>query len=213
MAPLKAPLKLPCRQCCDNFELQQGFCAPLQQIVNNPCQTWRFLAQNAPNAHAGGAPANLNAYYEPTWGHAKMPLVGRALPRRSSAPRSNSAAENNMQSINTHLKILIAILVSLGIAITAYQIYVMEIPLTEDETDAIWSLDAKLEFEAAKGRLLTQRATLPCSKTLGPLHPGERPSSKGCEPSSGSTEQCAETGSSVKRFQARRRASACRVPT
>ncbi|MFT6430558.1 MAG: hypothetical protein ACJAXR_001232 [Halopseudomonas sp.] len=56
-----------------------------------------------------------------------------------------------MQSINTHLKILIAILVSLGIAITGYQIYVMEIPLTEDETDAIWSMDAKLEFEAARG--------------------------------------------------------------
>lgn len=56
-----------------------------------------------------------------------------------------------MQSINLHLKILIALLVSLGLAITAYQIYVLEIPVTEDETDDIWSLDARLEFQATAG--------------------------------------------------------------
>lgn len=56
-----------------------------------------------------------------------------------------------MQSINLHLKILIAILVSLGLGITAYQIYVLDIPVTEDETDDIWSLDARLEFQATQG--------------------------------------------------------------
>ena len=56
-----------------------------------------------------------------------------------------------MHSINLHLKILIAILVSLGLLITGYQIYFLEIPVTEDETDDIWSLDARLEFQATQG--------------------------------------------------------------
>lgn len=56
-----------------------------------------------------------------------------------------------MQSINTHLKILIALMVSLGLLITGYQIYVLDIPVREDETDDIWSLDAKVEFRASTG--------------------------------------------------------------
>ncbi len=56
-----------------------------------------------------------------------------------------------MQSINLHLKILIAIMVSLGLGITAYQIYVLKIPVTEDQTDDIWSLDARFEFQASQG--------------------------------------------------------------
>lgn len=56
-----------------------------------------------------------------------------------------------MQSINLHLKILIAIMVSLGLGITAYQIYVLKIPVTEDQTDDIWSLDARFEFQANTG--------------------------------------------------------------
>ena len=56
-----------------------------------------------------------------------------------------------MQSINTHLKIMIFLLVSLGLLITGYQIYVLDIPVREDETDDIWSLDAKIEFRANTG--------------------------------------------------------------
>ena len=56
-----------------------------------------------------------------------------------------------MQSINTHLKILIALLVSLCLLITGYQIYVLDIPVREDETDDIWSLDARFEFQATQG--------------------------------------------------------------
>ena len=56
-----------------------------------------------------------------------------------------------MQSINTHLKILIALLVGLGLLITGYQIYVLDIPVHEDETDDIWSLDARFEFQATQG--------------------------------------------------------------
>ncbi|MCS3467178.1 hypothetical protein M2401_000899 [Pseudomonas sp. JUb42] len=54
-----------------------------------------------------------------------------------------------MRSLNLHLKILIAVLVTLGIAITAYQIVVLGIPVTEDETDDLWNIDAKVEFVAS----------------------------------------------------------------
>lgn len=54
-----------------------------------------------------------------------------------------------MRSLNLHLKVLIAILVSLGVAITAYQIFVLGIPVTEAETDNVWNIDAKVEFQAS----------------------------------------------------------------
>lgn len=53
-----------------------------------------------------------------------------------------------MRSLTLHLKILIAALVTLGIAITAYQILALGIPVTEDETDDLWNIDAKVEFVA-----------------------------------------------------------------
>ncbi|MHA6493290.1 osmotic stress tolerance membrane protein RloB [Pseudomonas borbori] len=54
-----------------------------------------------------------------------------------------------MRSLNLHLKILITLLVSLGILITAYQIFILGIPLTGDETDDLWNIDAKVEFQAS----------------------------------------------------------------
>ncbi|WP_346831301.1 inactive transglutaminase family protein [Pseudomonas abietaniphila] len=53
-----------------------------------------------------------------------------------------------MRSLTLHLKILITALVALGTAITAYQILVLGIPVTEDETDDLWNIDAKVEFVA-----------------------------------------------------------------
>ncbi len=53
-----------------------------------------------------------------------------------------------MRSLTLHLKILITALVTLGIAITAYQILALGIPVTEDETDDLWNIDAKVEFIA-----------------------------------------------------------------
>ncbi|WP_137817167.1 inactive transglutaminase family protein [Pseudomonas sp. 2FG] len=53
-----------------------------------------------------------------------------------------------MRSLNLHLKVLIAILVTLGILITAYQIFIVGIPITEAETDDLWNIDAKVEFQA-----------------------------------------------------------------
>lgn len=53
-----------------------------------------------------------------------------------------------MRSLNLHLKVLIIILVSLGALITAYQIFVLGIPVTEAETDNVWNIDAKVEFQA-----------------------------------------------------------------
>lgn len=54
-----------------------------------------------------------------------------------------------MRAINLHLKILIFVLVTLGIAITAYQILYLGIPMSEDETDDLWNIDAKVEFQAS----------------------------------------------------------------
>ena len=53
-----------------------------------------------------------------------------------------------MRALTLHLKILITILVVLGISITAYQIFVLGIPVTEDATDDLWNIDAKVEFVA-----------------------------------------------------------------
>ncbi|MBA1279480.1 MULTISPECIES: inactive transglutaminase family protein [Pseudomonadaceae] len=54
-----------------------------------------------------------------------------------------------MRALTLHLKVLIFLLVTLGIAITAYQIFVLGIPITEDETDDLWNIDAKVEFQAS----------------------------------------------------------------
>jgi hypothetical protein len=54
-----------------------------------------------------------------------------------------------MRAINLHLKILIFVLVSLGVAITAYQIFYLGIPVSEAETDNLWNIDAKIEFQAS----------------------------------------------------------------
>lgn len=54
-----------------------------------------------------------------------------------------------MRSLNLHLKVLITLLVTVGILVTAYQIFILGIPVTEDETDDLWNIDAKVEFQAS----------------------------------------------------------------
>ena len=54
-----------------------------------------------------------------------------------------------MRSLTLHLKVLITLLVTVGILITAYQIFIVGIPVTEDETDDLWNIDAKVEFQAS----------------------------------------------------------------
>src|SRR5690606_6306476 len=75
--------------------------------------------------------------------------------------QSETAAQNAMQSINTHLKILIFIMVSLGLLVTGYQIWVLEIPVREDETDDVWSLDAKVDFRATAGGPVKAQPVIP----------------------------------------------------
>lgn len=53
-----------------------------------------------------------------------------------------------MRALNLHLKILITLLVGLGALITGYQIFMLNIPLTEHEVDNLWNIDAKVEFQA-----------------------------------------------------------------
>jgi hypothetical protein len=52
-----------------------------------------------------------------------------------------------MRSLNLHLKILITFMVGLGILITAYQIFVQGIPVTEAQTDDLWNIDARIDFQ------------------------------------------------------------------
>ncbi|WP_120997763.1 inactive transglutaminase family protein [Stutzerimonas urumqiensis] len=54
-----------------------------------------------------------------------------------------------MRALTLHLKILIVLLVTLGVGLTAYQIFVLGIPVTADETDDLWNIDAKIEFVAS----------------------------------------------------------------
>ena len=53
-----------------------------------------------------------------------------------------------MRSLTLHLRILIALCVIIGVSVTAYQIFVLGIPVSEDETDNLWNIDAKVEFQA-----------------------------------------------------------------
>jgi hypothetical protein len=70
-----------------------------------------------------------------------------------------------MRSLTLHLKMLIAILVVLGISVTAYQIFVLGIPVTEDATDDLWNIDAKVEFVAsAKDPVKIQMFVPPLSR-------------------------------------------------
>ena len=76
-----------------------------------------------------------------------------------------------MRSLTLHLKLLIAILVVLGISVTAYQIFVLGIPVTEDATDDLWNIDAKVEFVAsAKDPVKIQMFVPPLSRDFVSLN-------------------------------------------
>ncbi|WP_163021013.1 UUP1 family membrane protein, partial [Pseudomonas viridiflava] len=66
-----------------------------------------------------------------------------------------------MRATSLHLKFLIAILTLLGIGITAYQIAVLGIPMTQNETDHLWNIDAKLVFQANVGDAIKVQMFLP----------------------------------------------------
>lgn len=51
-----------------------------------------------------------------------------------------------MRALTLHLKILITVLVCIGLFTMAYQIFVLKIPVTEDEKSNYWTIDAKIDF-------------------------------------------------------------------
>lgn len=53
-----------------------------------------------------------------------------------------------MRSLTLHLKILIALCLIIGASVTAYQVFVLDIPVSADETDNLWNIDAKVAFNA-----------------------------------------------------------------
>ncbi|WP_392565224.1 UUP1 family membrane protein [Utexia brackfieldae] len=56
-----------------------------------------------------------------------------------------------MRSLSLHLKALIAIFLVLGLSIIAYQIFVQKTPVTENEVDNLWTIDAKISFDVRNG--------------------------------------------------------------
>lgn len=55
-----------------------------------------------------------------------------------------------MRGVKLHAMVLAFILIFLGGGATLYQIYVLKVPVTEDETDSVWVLDARVQFSAHK---------------------------------------------------------------
>ncbi|AWM80196.1 hypothetical protein DKL61_07375 [Gammaproteobacteria bacterium ESL0073] len=51
-----------------------------------------------------------------------------------------------MRALTLHLKILITVLVCIGVFSIAYQIFVLKIPVTENEKGNYWTIDAKIDF-------------------------------------------------------------------
>jgi len=66
-----------------------------------------------------------------------------------------------MRALTLHLKILIFMLIALGSLVTGYQIFGLGIPVTEDETDELWSIDAKVQFAANPGEPVKIQMFLP----------------------------------------------------
>jgi len=54
-----------------------------------------------------------------------------------------------MRSQSLHLAVLVILLAVIGVGVTVYQIFVLQIPLTEHETDHLWNIEAKIEFQAS----------------------------------------------------------------
>src|SRR5690625_365666 len=53
-----------------------------------------------------------------------------------------------MRGVKIHAMVLALILILVGAGATLYQIFVLDIPIQEDETDTVWVLDARLNFKA-----------------------------------------------------------------
>lgn len=54
-----------------------------------------------------------------------------------------------MRAQNTHLRVLVVLLAVIGLLLTAYQIFILKIPVTAHETDHLWNIDAKVQFRAS----------------------------------------------------------------
>lgn len=57
-----------------------------------------------------------------------------------------------MRGVKIHAMVLAFILIALGGGATLYQIFVLNVPVTEDSTDTVWVLDARLSFQANSDR-------------------------------------------------------------
>ena len=55
-----------------------------------------------------------------------------------------------MRSVQLHATLLALALLVIGVVSVAWQVVVRDIPLTETETDPVWIVDARIEFDARK---------------------------------------------------------------
>lgn len=66
-----------------------------------------------------------------------------------------------MRTQTFHLRILIILLTLVGVLLTAYQIMVLKLPVSEQETDSMWNIDAKVQFEAVGNSAVKLKAFVP----------------------------------------------------
>ncbi len=66
-----------------------------------------------------------------------------------------------MRAQTFHLRILVILLTLVGVLLTAYQILVLKLPVSEEETDSVWSIDAKIQFDAESDSAVKIRAFVP----------------------------------------------------
>src|SRR5699024_11890428 len=53
-----------------------------------------------------------------------------------------------MRGVKIHAMVLALTLILVGAGATLYQVFVLGVPVMEDETDTVWVLDARLNFKA-----------------------------------------------------------------
>lgn len=66
-----------------------------------------------------------------------------------------------MRGVKLHAMILALVLILIGGSATLYQIFVLKVPVAEDETDAVWVLDARVQFNANQGTPVKVRMFVP----------------------------------------------------
>src|SRR5690625_5096688 len=66
-----------------------------------------------------------------------------------------------MRAQSVHFYVLTVVLALAGLALTAYQVFSLHLPLTEQETDNLWVIDARVQYEATGPGAVKLRMFIP----------------------------------------------------